>query len=170
MFRYVRQSKNRDLVSVSRFRTSRCYPPFPPSTSRLRRLAPDCFNTAATPPAALPLGRCVLLIAWLDDRGCVRGCLCLSIGVSCLPPLSSRGHATPPAVFPVDSGINYVLPDTLISAGSVTDLPLGIALASASWSYTAQGHLPLVCGAVLCLCPAGSWVSHPFEGIGLVVG
>jgi len=96
MFRYSRHWKNRDPVSVGRVRTSRCDCPFRPSTSRLRRLAPYCFNTAAMPPAALPLGRCAVLIAWLDDRGCVRGCLCLPIEVSCLPPLSSRGHATPP--------------------------------------------------------------------------
>ena len=62
---------------------------------------------------------------------------------------------TPPAVLPVDSGIDLVQPHTLISACSVTNLPLGIAHPSAS-QYMAQLHLPLVCGAVLCLCPAGS--------------
>jgi len=70
---------------------------------------------------------------------------------------------TPPPFFPVDSGIDFVLPHTFISAGSVTDLPLGITLASASRSYTTQVHLPLVRGAVLCLCPAGSWISSPFR-------
>jgi len=91
------------------------------------------------------------------------GCLRLSVGVSCLPPLYTRVHASPPAVFPLDSGIDFVLPHTLISAGSVTDLPLGIALDSASQSYTTQVHLPRVCGAVLCLCPAGSCIPPPFR-------
>jgi len=67
----------------------------------------------------------------------------------------------PLAIFPVDLGIDFVLPHTLISAGSVTDLPQGFALASASRSYTAQVHLPLVSGAILCLCPAGSWIPPP---------
>jgi len=96
MFRYGEHSKNRDLVSVGRVCTSHCYCPFRPSTSQLYKLALYYFNTVATPPAVHPPGLCLLLIAWLDDRGCVRGCLCLSIAVSCLPPLSSRGHATPP--------------------------------------------------------------------------
>jgi len=40
----------------------------------------------------------------------------------------------PPTVFQVDSAIDFVLPHSLISAGSVTDLPLEIALTSASQS------------------------------------
>jgi len=168
MFRYSRYLKNRDPVSVGLVGTSRCYCPFRPSNSRLRRLAPYCFNSAATPPATTPPDLCLLLIAWLYDRGCVRGCLCLGVGSSCLLPLSFWGNALPPAVFPVDTGINFVLPHTLIRAGCVTDLPLGFPLASASRSLTAQVHFPLVCGAVLCLCPAGSWIppASRWNGIG----
>jgi len=88
--------KSCDLVSVGRVSTSRRYCPFCPSNSRLRRLAPYCFNTAATPPATTPPGLCLLLITWLVDRGCVRGWLCLCVGSSCLPPLSFWGHASPP--------------------------------------------------------------------------
>ena len=160
--------KNRDPVSVGRLHTSRRYYPFHSSTSGFRRLSSYSLNTAPTPPAAPPPGLCLLLITWLDDRGCVCGCFCLCVGSSCLLPLSFQGHATPPpAIFLVDSGIYFILPHTLISAGSVTDLPLGIALASASRSYTTQVDLPLVSGAVLRLCLAGSWIPPPSQRNGV---
>jgi len=38
----------------------------------------------------------------------------------------------PPTAFPFDLGIDFVLPHPLICAGSVSDLPLGFMLASAS--------------------------------------
>jgi len=80
--------------------------------------------------------------------------------------LSGTGK-TPPAIFLVDSGRYFILPHTLISAGSVTDLPPGIALASASRSYTTQVDLPLVSGAVLRLCLAGSWIPPPSQRNGV---
>jgi len=157
-FRYGRHLKNRDPLSVGHVRTSRRSCPFRSSNSRFLRLAPYCFNTMATPPATPPPGLCLLPIAWLDDCGCVRGCPGLCVGSSYLPPLSFWGHASPPAVFPVDLGVDFVLPHTFIRSGSVTHLPLGFALTSASQPYTAQVHLPLVCGPVLSLCPAGPWI------------
>jgi len=104
----------------------------------------------------------------------MRACLCLYVGSSCLPPLSLWEDATPPpTAFLVDLGIDLVLPDTFISAGSVTDLPLGISLASASWALCpryiylsslvpfyvlflrAPGSLPLFEGMTFV---AGQWV------------
>jgi len=134
MFRYARLLKNRDLVFVCWVCTSRGYCPLPSSTSCLGWLAPYYFITAATPPAVHSPGLHLLLIAWLDNHGCMHRCPCLCVVSSCILPLSSWEYATPPAVFLVDSGIDFVLPHTLISAGSVTNLPLGYALSATSQS------------------------------------
>jgi len=75
MFWYSQHLKNGDPVSVVHIRTSRRYCPFQPSTSRLRQLVPYCLITIATAPAAPAPGLCPLLIAGLNDRDCVRGCL-----------------------------------------------------------------------------------------------
>ena len=50
---------------------------------------------------------------------------------------------TASAVCPVELGIKYILPQTLISSGSGTDLPLGIALALASQSTWPRYIYPL---------------------------
>ena len=162
-FRYSRHSKNRDPVLVSCVRTSCCYCPLWPSISWLCRLAPYCFNTAATPSATPPSGVCLLLIAWLDDHGCVRGCLCLYVESSYLQPLSLRGYATPtphcsggpgdrlpPATHSHKFWVGYWSPSGVCA-------PLGFA------GYMRQVNLPLVYGAILWLCPACSWAPPPFQ-------
>jgi len=138
------------------------YSPFCPSTSGLRPLAPYCFNTAAMSSAAHPLGFCLLLMASLHDRGYVHGCLCLYVGSSCLPPLSPPGYATPPHH---SSGVpgNRLRPATHshkcwlgYRSPSLVCAHLGFL------GYMLHIHLPLLCGAVLCPCAAGSIVFPPF--------
>ena len=73
----------------------------------------------------------------------------------------------PPAVFLVDLEINFILLYTGISAGSVTNLPLGIALVPASQAYMHQVYLPLERGAIVCLCPASSGVPLSFRRNGV---
>jgi len=110
------------------------------------------------PPGSHPPGLYLLLISWLDDRACVWGCLCLSVGSSSLLLLPSQEGPTPPGAFPVDSRIDFVLPHSLITAGSVTDLPLRIVLALAPWSIRPR-HIYLSCGVpsyIFVLLAAGS--------------
>jgi len=132
------------LHSVGHVRTSGYYCPFRPSTFRLRWLSPYCFDTAGTPPAAPPPGLCLLLIAWLNDRGCVRGCFCLCVGSSCLPPRSFRGHATPPRCLSVGLG------DRLCPATHSHKCWLGYRSPSrvcthlSFLGYMPQVHLPLM--------------------------
>ena len=73
----------------------------------------------------------------------------------------------PPAVFLVDLEIDFILLHTVISADSVTNLPLGIALVPASQANMRQVYLLLGCGAIVCLCPASSGVPPSFRRNGV---
>jgi len=131
-FQYTHTSHKGDPVSFGHVGTSLRYSLFGYSTSRLPRLGPYCLHTTAAAPTTPPPGLCLRLIAMLDDRGCVRRCLCLRFGTSCRLPMSLPGYATPPMVFPVSPRIDFILPQSLISAGTVTDLAPRFALAVAS--------------------------------------
>ena len=77
-------------------------------------------------------------------------------------------HTT--AVFPVYLGIDYILPHTLISAGSVSHLPLGSALALSSWALCPRSI------SFACMVPSYVFVllapvALPyFELMGLIAG
>ena len=100
----------------------------------------------------------------------MHGCFCLYVGSSCLPPLSSREQATPARRFAAGLG-NRFRPATQSHkcwlgyrspSGDCARLGFPISMV--------QAHLLLMCGAVLCLCPAGSWVPPPFQRNGAPCG
>jgi len=80
------------------------------------------------------------------------------------------GTCITPAVFPVDSGIDFILQHSLVSAGSVRDLPLGFALASVSRRIQSRYiFLPcVVLSYVFGLLAPGSLPR--LEGMGFVAG
>jgi len=161
---------------VGRVRTSCRCSPFRPSTSRLCQLAPYCFNTAATPPAALPPVLSLLLITWLNGLGSMRGWFSLSVGSSCLPPLSFPGHATPPhrlsgrlkhqlrpAIHSYKCWLGYQSPSRVCAR-------LGFPLASASRSIRPR-YIYLSCVVPSYVFVLGAPESIPlFESIVFVAG
>ena len=168
MFRYGQHLKNCDLVSVGHVCTSYHCGLFHPSTSLLCRLAPYCFNTVAMPLATHPSGLWLLLIAWLDNRSCVHGCLCLYVGVS-LPPVSGLAETRDTPPLPFSGGLaNQLHPDPYsYNCWLGYRSPSGVCPCLGFLVYMTEVHLPLIHGAVLYLCPAGSWVHLPLPRNGV---
>jgi len=105
----------------------------------------------------------MIVAAWAVVSACVSG-----VHAYRLCPFGNMQHA--PSPFPVNSGINFLLPHTLISAGSVTYLPLGFLLASAS-QYIWSRYIYLSCvvpSYVFLLLAPGSLPL--LDGLGFVVG
>ena len=132
--------------------------PFRPPAPRFRRLAPYCLQLRGTSPPQHPLGLCPLLIASLGRLLWLRAqWLTLWRCRGFMPAASApSGVRTHPCRVPVGLGSTSMMPHTLASVGSASDLPLGRVYAPSDGLHAPDTTIPLCAPWVLRLCPAGS--------------